>query len=139
MKNLNNFFEKAHLFKVWLVIYPISIFFTSSLFYGLDYFSGEENLFTNNFNYLKLGALMGMVFSWMFILMISMSRKSIIFWNYAEYLEELVDKTNTKEGLEKIWYNEYNELVTKCQGGSQIEEVKRLKTMIETKYKYIKE
>lgn len=139
MKNLNNFFEKAHLFKVWLIIYPILILFISSLFYGLDYFSGEENLFTNNFNYLKLGALMGMVFSWMFVLMISMSRKSIIFWDYSKYFEELVDRTNTKEALEKIWYNEYNELVTKCQGGSQIEEVKRLKTMIETKYKYIKE
>ena len=96
MKNLNNFFEKAHLFKVWLVIYPILIFFISSLFYGLEYLS-EGKTFTNNLNYLKFGALMGMIFSWMFVLMISMSRKSIIFWNYAEYLEELVDRTNTKE------------------------------------------
>lgn len=139
MKILNNFFEKTHLFKVWLIIYPILILFLSSLVYGLDYISGEENLFDNNFKYLKFGALMGMVFSWMFVLMISMSRKSIIFWEYAKYFEELVDKTNTKEGLEKIWYNEYNELVTKCQGGSQIGEVKRLRTMIKTKYKYIKE
>lgn len=138
MKILNNFFEKTHLFKVWLVVYPILILFLSSLVYGLDYISGE-NTFINNFNYLKFGALMGIVFSWMFILMISMSRKSIIFWEYAKYFEELVDKTNTKEGLEKIWYNEYNELVTKCQGGSQIGEVKRLRTMIKTKYKYIKE
>ena len=138
MKILNNFFEKTHLFKVWLVIYPILILFISSLVYGLDYLSGE-NTFTNNFNYLKFGALMGMVFSWMFVLMISMSKKSIIFWDHAKYFEELVDKTNTKEELEKIWYNEYNELVTKCQGGPQIGEVKRLRTMIKTKYKYIKE
>ena len=139
MKNLNNFFEKAHLFKVWLVIYPILILFISSLVYGLDYFSGEENLFTNNFNYLKFGVLMGMIFSWMFILMISMTRKSIIFWDYAKYLEELVDRTNTKEVLEKIWCNEYNELISKCQGGAQIGEVRRLKTMIQTKYNCIKE
>ena len=139
MKTLNNFFEKAHLFKVWLVIYPILIIFISSLFYGLDYFSGKETLFTNNFNYLKFGVLMGMIFSWMFILMISMTRKSIIFWDYAKYLEELVDRTNTKEVLEKIWYNEFNELVNKCQGGAQIGEVRRLKTMIQTKYNCIKE
>ena len=139
MKTLNNFFEKAHLFKVWLVIYPILILFISSSVYGLDYFSGKETLFTNNFNYLKFGVLMGMIFSWMFVLMISMSRKSIIFWNYAEYLEELVDRTNTKEALEKIWYNEFNELVNKCQGGAQIGEVRRLKTMIQTKYNCIKE
>ena len=138
MKALNNFFEKAHLFKVWLVIYPILIFFISSLFYGLESLSGEK-IFTDNLNYLKFGVLMGMVFSWMFVSMISISRKSTIFWNYAEYLEELVDRTNTEEVLEKIWYNEFNELVNKCQGGAQIGEVRRLKTMIQTKYNCIKE
>ena len=137
MKTVNNFLDKAPLFKVWLVVYPITIVVISSLVYGLDYLSGEST-FINNFNYLKFGALTGMVFSWMSILLISMDRKSIIFWDYAKYFEELVDKTNTKEGLEKIWYNEYNELVTKCQGGAQIGEVKRLKAIIETKYKYIK-
>lgn len=138
MKTLNNFFEKTHLFKVWLVIYPISTLFISGLVYGLDYLSGEST-FTDNFKYLKFGVLMAMIFSWMFILMISMSRKSIIFWDYAKYFEELVDKADTKEELKRIWYNEYNELVTKCQGGPQIGEVKRLKAIIETKYKYIKE
>ena len=48
-------------------------------------------------------------------------------------------KTDSKEGLEKIWYNEFNELVNKCQGGAQIGEVRRLKTMIQTKYNCIKE
>lgn len=138
MKTLNNFFEKAHLFKVWLITYPVLILFISGLVYGLDYLSGE-NTFTGNFMYLKFGALMGMVLSWMVILMISMTRKSTIFWDYAKYFEELVDKADTKEELKRIWYNEYNELVTKCQGGSQIGEVKRLKAIIETKYKYIKE
>lgn len=133
MKTLNNFFEKTHLFKVWLITYLVLILFIS----GLVYLSGEST-FTGNFMYLKFGAFMGMVLSWMVILMISMSRKSIIFWDYAKYFEELVNKTNTKEGLEKIWYNEYNELVNKCQGGPQIGEVKRLKAIIETKYKYIK-
>ena len=75
MKTLNNFFEKAHLFKVWLVIYPILIIFISILFYGLEYLSGER-IITDNLIYLKFGALMGMIFSWMFVLMISMSRKS---------------------------------------------------------------
>ena len=138
MKALNNFFEKAHLFKVWLVIYPILIFFISSLFYWLEYLSGERT-FTDNLNYLKFGVLMGMIFSWMFIIIISRSRKSTAFWNYAEYLEELVFKTNTKEGLEKIWYNEFNELINKCLGGNQIGEVRRLKAMIQTKYNCIKE
>jgi hypothetical protein len=137
MKTLNNFFEKTHLFKVWLAVYPVLILFISGLCYGLGYLSGES-MFTNDFDYLKFGALMGMVFSWMVILMISMTRKSTIFWDYAKYFEELVDKADTKEELKRIWYNEYNELIDKCQGGPQIGEVKRLKAIIETKYKYIK-
>ncbi len=67
MKTLNNFFEKTHLFKVWLVIYPILIFFISSLFYGLESLSGEK-IFTDNLNYLKFGILMGMIFSWEWLL-----------------------------------------------------------------------
>ena len=55
MKTLNNFFEKAHLFKVWLVIYPILIIFISSLFYGLEYLSGER-IITDSLIYLKFGA-----------------------------------------------------------------------------------
>ena len=71
--------------------------------------------------------------------MISMQRKAIIFWEYAEFLEKEIDKATTKEQLEHIWYNEFNQLVKKCQGESQIGEVKRIRSIIKTRYKYWKD
>ena len=138
MKTLNNFFEKTHLFKVWLITYPVLILFISGLVYGLDYLSGE-NTFTKNFMYLKFGALMGMVLSWMVILLTSMERKSTIFWDYVKIIETLINNVKTKKELEDIWANEYQELIKNCQGGSQIGEVKRIKSIIETRYKYWKD
>jgi hypothetical protein len=138
MKTLNNFFEKAHLFKVWLITYPVLILFISGLVYGLDYLSGE-NTFTGNFMYLKFGAFMGMVLSWMVILITSMERKSTIFWDYVKIIETLINNVKTKKELEDIWANEYQELIKNCQGGSQIGEVKRIKSIIETRYKYWKD
>ena len=138
MKTLNNFFEKTHLFKVWLITYPVLILFISGLCYGLGYLSGES-MFTNDFDYLKFGAFMGMVLSWMVILITSMERKSIIFWDYVKIIETLINNVKTKKELEDIWANEYQELIKNCQGGPQIGEVKRIKSIIETRYKYWKD
>jgi hypothetical protein len=49
-----------------------------------------------------------------------------------------IKKLNTKEELEHILYNEYNELIDKCQGGVQIGEVKRIRAIIDTRLKYWK-
>ena len=35
----------------------------------------------------------------MIVLMVSMQRKAIIFWEYAEFLEKEIDKATTKEQL----------------------------------------
>ena len=71
--------------------------------------------------------------------MIYMQRKAIVFWEYAEFLEKEIDKATTKEQLKHIWYNEYNQLVDKCQGGPQIGEVRRIRSAIETRIKYWKD
>jgi len=55
-----------------------------------------------------------------------------------ERVEEMANNVKTKEELEHIWYNEYNELVKKCQGGAQIGEVRRIRAIIETRLKYWK-
>ena len=137
MKTVNNFLDKASLFKVWLVIYPISILFISGLVYGLDYLSGEST-FTNDFNYLKFGALMGMVFSWMFILMISMSRKSQKFWDYSKEVLALINAAETKDELGSIYKGEFQSLIELAQGGPHQTELKRQYAIMQTKYKYSK-
>lgn len=113
MKSLNNFLEKAHLFKVYVFFYFLSVVFTALIFYLLD-MTVETKIFRETLSYFKLGAAMGIIFSLMFTLMVSMQRKSIEFWDYAKFLEKEIEKASTKEQLQHIWHNEYVQLVTKC-------------------------
>lgn len=87
IKSLNNFLEKAHLFKVYVFFYFFSVVFTALIFYLLD-MTVETKVFRETFSYLKLGAAVGVIFSLMFTLMISMQRKSVIFWDYLKFIEE---------------------------------------------------
>jgi hypothetical protein len=137
MQKINNFLSEANLFKVWLTLYPILGLFVSFLSYGLDSIIGE-NTFGETIKYFYFGALFSIPFTTLFTLSISMGRKTEIFWNYAKHLEELINNVKTKEELEHILYNEYNELIDKCQGGPQIGEVKRIRAIIETRLKYWK-
>ena len=43
------------------------------------------------------------------------------------------------EKVKEYILESYNELVNKCQGGSQIGEVKRIRTIIQIRYKYWKD
>ena len=138
MKKINDFLDKASLLKVWLIMYPIIGVFISLLMYGLDSID-NTNLFKEPIRYIYFGAFVSLPFTSMFTLMTSMSRKTTIFWQYARYVEDLVEDVKTKEMLESIWYKEYNELVDKCQGGPQIGEVKRIRAIIQTRYKYWKD
>lgn len=138
MNKINYFFDKTPLFKVWLIVALILCVFVSALMYLLDMMTGDYQ-FSTLFKYITFGLFSGSMFSLAFTSMVSMSRKSIIFWNYAKHLEDMINKANTKDELEKIWYNDYNDLIKKCLGGAQIGEVKRIRAILETRIKYWKE
>jgi hypothetical protein len=89
-------------------------------------------------NCIAMGAITGILFGLMFMLMFSMSRKSQIFWDYAKVVEKLIENAETKEALQSLFDNEFQDLRKKCQGGPQIPELNRLYSIIKTKYKYIK-
>jgi hypothetical protein len=89
-------------------------------------------------NCTAMGAITGILFGLMFSLMVSMMRKSQIFWDYAKVVEKLIENAETKEALQSLFDNEFQDLRKKCQGGPQIPELNRLYTIIKTKYKYIK-
>ena len=136
MKKINNFLDKSPLWKVWLVIYPIITIFVGGFIFILDYFEPTNDIFTRNLNYLKFGATMSILFTSLVTLLISMIRKSQIFWNSAKELEALIDGVKSKEDLEEIYKNQFQELRLKSQGGPHIGELNRLKSIIETRYKY---
>ena len=136
MKKINDFLAKAHLFKVWIFLYFFCVIFVYFMFYGLDLLIEETKTYSY---YLRLECTISAVFSLAAVLMVSIQRKTIIFWEYAEFLEKEIDKATTKKQLEHILYNEFNQLVKKCQGGPQIEEVRRIRSVIETRIKYWKD
>jgi hypothetical protein len=138
MKTINYFFEKAPLWQIYIFGWFSTGVLVASMFYFLQLFDAtSENLLINGETCIKAGATLGLIFGLMILLMVSMSRKSVIFWSYAEEVEKLIDEANTKDELQSIFDNQFQELRKKCQGGPQIPEVNRLYTVMKTKYKYV--
>ncbi len=128
MKKLNAFLDKSPLWQIYIFGWGVS-------FYLIDGYLLEEPVYFEKV--WKLSVLLGAVFGLMFLLSISMVRKSTKFWDYAKVLEELIDKAETKKELSQLCKNECRELIKLHQGPSHTVEVMRLKTKLETKANYI--
>jgi hypothetical protein len=139
MKRLEKFLDKASLWQIYIFGWLFTGAFTASIFYGFQLIDPPNSkMLITGINCIKIGALTGILFGLMFMLMFSMMRKSTIFWDYAKLVEGLIENTETKESLQSIFDNEFQDLRKKCQGGPQIPELNRLYTIIKTKYKYTK-
>jgi hypothetical protein len=135
MKKLNNFFDNAPLWQVFIFGWLFTGTFTFLLF---QFFPDGTELLRNWFVNLKIGFFMGIPFGLMTMLMASMSRKSNKFWNYAEEVEALIDVAETKEELGSIYKGEFQSLIELAQGAPHQYELKRQYAIIQTKYKYAK-
>jgi hypothetical protein len=134
MKAFNTFFDKTALWKVFIFGWLFTGGFSFLLF---ELFSMPEANF-NTITNLKIGSTMGIPFGLMVTLMISMSRKSQKFWDYAKEVEDLIDKTETKEKLQSIADNEFQTIVNLQMGHPHGTELHRLWAILKTKYKYSK-
>ena len=138
MEKLNTFLDKSPLWQSFLLGWVIFTSSTSAMFYGFQFIGAtSQNLLISGENCIEIGIILGVFFSLFFTFLLSMIRKSTIFWNYSKELESLIEETNTKDELHSIFNKEYKELINKCQGGCQIFELNRIKSIIQTKYKYI--
>lgn len=138
MNKINQFFDTAPLWKVYIAGWFLSGALTASMFYFFQKIGATSpNLLITGEACLKMGALSGLLFGAMIMLSVSMMRKSTIFWAYAEKIEELIDSATTKDELQSIFDNEFQDLRKKCQGGPQIPELTRLYAVMKTKFKYI--
>ena len=138
MKKISTFLDKAPLWQIYIFGWFFAGTFTASIFYGfqlIDPPSLENQI--SAINCIKLGAISGLLFGWIFTLSVSMMRKSIIFWDYAKEVETLIEQAETKDALQNIFNNGFQNLRQKCQGGPQTPELNRLYTIIKTKHKYI--
>jgi len=135
MKTINTFFDKAPLWKVYIFGWLFAGGFTFLLF---QFFPDGTELVRDPIVNLKIGGLMGLLFGLMFVLMISMTRKSQKFWDYSKEVQELIDAAETKEELGSIYKGEFQSLIELAQGGPHQYELKRQYAIMQTKYKYAK-
>jgi len=136
MKSINNFFDKAPLWKIYIFGWALTGLFTFSMFEWVTFLVRGTVLPT--IVNLKIGATTGILFGLMFMLMISITRKSNKFWNYSKEVESLIDKAETKEELGSIYKDEFQSLIELAQGGPHQYELKRQYAIMQTKYKYAK-
>jgi hypothetical protein len=135
MKKINNFFDKAPLWQIFIFGWLFTGTFTFLLF---QFFPDGTELPRNWFVNFKIGFFMGILFGLMTLLMTSMSRKSQKFWDYSKEVQVLIDNAETKEELGSIYKGEFQSLIELAQGGPHQYELKKQYAIIQTKYKYAK-
>jgi len=135
MKKINNFFDKAPLWQIFIFGWLFTGMFTFLLF---QFFPDGTELPRNWFVNFKIGFFMGILFGLMTLLMTSMSRKSNKFWNYADEVTAIIEAAETKESLQSIFDNEFKTLCDLQQGHPHGSKLKELYAIIKTKYKYAK-
>ena len=135
MKKINNFFDKAPLWEIYIFGVVFTGGFTFCLFEFLPT-SNSINPLTTIIN-IRISLILGLIFGLMITLMVSMMRKSTKFWDLAKILEDKIDLSETKESLDDIYNNDFQILKESGQGHPHYNEIKRLYTIMKTKYKYV--
>lgn len=134
MKTINNFFLKTHILKVWLIFYFILTLFISVSLFFLDYIDPSINLLVKDMNYFKIGASISMIYTTIITLILNDNKQSYLFWDSVKEIETLIDNAKNKDDLNNIYNNQLKKLASDYYPGEQENEVKRLKTIIESRY-----
>jgi hypothetical protein len=131
MKKISEFLEYGPMWKIFILgwfVTGLVVFFISLTFFGDDSLD----------KILIVSTVFGILFGAMFSGMISMARASDKFWEKSKLIEKLIDDTNTKDGLESIYQNDFKVLQKLSMGKPHNYELNRIFTIIKTKYKYVK-
>jgi sensor histidine kinase YesM len=137
MEKINNFLEKSSLWKVFFIGWLFGTII-SFVLWSLLSLTNTTFIILNKLMYtsIALGFLVGGCFTTLFV---SIIRESSKYWQYSEQLEKLIEQANTKNELDEIYKNEFQELRKLSMGNPHFYETKRIYTMLEMKYKFLKE
>ena len=140
MKKLNDFIDKAPLWQVWIFGWCLSATIMFLMFWGFDAgFSVVDGTKVHpTLVYVKIGAASGVLFGLMVMLTVSMMRSSQKFWDRAKEVEASINQASTKEALQKVFDEDFQELRKLSAGGPHHSELTRLHTIMKTKYQYVK-
>ena len=136
MRNtVNLFLEEAPFWQVFIALF----FLISTLFFPILFLFNELTLAGIDLILnLKLSVSIGALIGAMGTVLTSIARKSSMFWDFAKRLECKVDDANCKEVLDELYNKELQELRCLSFGTPHYEEIRKIHTIIKTKYKYVK-
>ena len=135
MKKIYNFFNKENLLKIWLVLYIILNIFIIITLYLIGVISNKL-LFENNIDYIKFSMLFSIILSTVLTANIEQVRLNITFNDYLKHVQNLINKTNTKEEFKSIYEHEFQELVAKAKYSHHKFEVNKIRFILEMSIKY---
>lgn len=135
MKKIYNFFNRENLLKIWLVLYIILNIFIIVTLYLIGIISNKL-LFENNIDYIKFSMLFSIILSTVLTVNIEQVRLNITFNDYLKHVQNLINKTNTKEEFKSIYEHEFQELVAKVKYSHHKFEVNKIRFILEMSIKY---
>ena len=135
MKKIYNFFNKENLLKIWLVLYIILNIFIIITLYLIGIISNKL-LFENSIDYIKFSMLFSIILSTVLTVNIEQVRLNITFNDYLKHVQNLINKTNTKEEFKSIYEHEFQELVAKAKYSHHKFEVNKIRFILEMSIKY---
>lgn len=135
MKKIYNFFNEENLLKIWLVLYIILNIFIIITLYLIGIISNKL-LFENSIDYIKFSMLFSIILSTVLTVNIEQVRLNITFNDYLKYVQNLINKTNTKEEFKSIYEHEFQELVAKAKYSHHKFEVNKIRFILEMSIKY---
>jgi len=122
MKLLNTFLYKAPIWQVYI---------SGSLFIlGIYSFEGDSHS-------IEEGSIVGLFFGLLVYSIVSKIRRSHIFWDYAKEVEAKVRKAETKEEIQSILENEFQNLRRKREDVPHVIKLQEIYALIKTKSKYL--
>ena len=137
MKKIYNFFNEENLLKIWLVLYIILNIFIIITLYLIGIISNKL-LFENNIDYIKFSMLFSIILSTVLTVNIEQVRLNMNFNDYLKYVENLINKANTKERFKSIYEYEFQELVAKAKYSHHKFEVNKIRFILEMSIKHCK-
>ena len=129
---LNKFFEKTHLGIVWLVSYIVILVLWMILPYLLGGIEGKYYI-----PYFKLGLVMSALMGSLVTLLTYSMRKNVEFWAEIKIIRTKVENTESLSEIQEL-HKELDIMKTKVGGHYGFAEIGVLRTILNTKQKYIK-
>lgn len=136
-KTIDYFFDEAPYWQVFVALFILLVIVIFSIFSFLFDFIIVE-LSVDILLIGKLTLTLALSFAFVGTLLTYIGRKSVLFWKEAKKLFNKLDEAETKETIDEIFNNDFQVLRKMSFGGAHYGELKRLHTIMQTKYKYLK-